>query len=235
MNRRINRRLDRLEELEKATLAVREQRAWKHAERLRKLAHDHASKVVAICLLGDPKVDEPLRFARDRMFESLHIVGINPVARSFLVQNFVESEVPGDTANVKFAHVLRSAPQWLLEFCRCEIDARLLGFDLPIFPDPSPEPGLVGREEMFLWPDLPSGTLGAGGPPEPNPFEVLSLDEFIAYDAIVRKGEKNWSRGDRRRRKEIMIKIIEHMRPSDRESFDRLLEYFKRSLGALNG
>ncbi len=233
MNRAINHRLDRLEKQGEATAAVRKRRTSEQVERLSQAAREHAAMVAALVLHGDPQMDEPLKCARDRMLENFRLTNVQPAGYPLLVHEFVMAEVPGDTENAKFAQVLRSAPQWLLVFCMCHIDAQILGFGLPTFPDPPPEPGLVGIDDMFCWPGLPSGTLGAGGPiPEPNLFEALSSDELIDFDALIEKGEENWSRRDRRRRKEIMVKIIEHMPPAERAPLDRLLKYYRRSLGA---
>jgi hypothetical protein len=70
---------------------------------------------------------------------------------------------------------------------------------------------------MDSWPDLPTGTLGAGGPiskpdlaaPEtrPSPLQALSLEEAIDLISLLQKGEENWSHRDRRRLNEIMDKV----------------------------
>jgi hypothetical protein len=230
VNRAINHRLSRLEKQAEATAAVRTRRASEQVKRLSQAARGHAAMVGAIALYGDPQLDEPLKFARDRMLNCLTLTSVSPQGYPLLVHAIVVAKVPSDTENAKFTKVLHSAPQWLLTFCMCHIDAQILGLHLPTFPDPPPEPGLLGIDDMFRWPDLPNGTLGAGGPiPEPNRFEALSIDELIEFDMLIIKGEENWSRHDRRRRKEMMIKMIEHLPPAERAPFDRLLKYYGRS------
>lgn len=73
------------------------------------------------------------------------------------------------------------------------------------------------RDSLDSWPDLPTGTLEAGGPiPEldlspldalPNPFDALSADEILDLSRLTESGEGNWSRRDRRRHREIITKV----------------------------
>ena len=88
------------------------------------------------------------------------------------------------------------------------MDARVLGFELQQDPDFRLEFGRIGlREGVDSWPDLPKGTLAAGGPIPPSPFDVLSSEENIDMIILFEKGEDSWSRGDRRRYREIMAKV----------------------------
>ena len=97
------------------------------------------------------------------------------------------------------------------------LDAHLLGIDLPNDLGPSPEPGLTGLDDLESWPDLPTGTLGAGGPiPEldlspldalPNPFDGLSPEETIDLYRLLENGKENWSRRNRNRHREIIAKV----------------------------
>lgn len=101
----------------------------------------------------------------------------------------------------------------------CVIDAHYLGIGLPHEPGPTPEPGMDGvRDSLDSWPDLPTGTLEAGGPiPEldlseldaalPNPFDALTDDETLDLSRLFESGEGNWSRRDRRRHREIITKV----------------------------
>jgi len=80
---------------------------------------------------------------------------------------------------------------------------------------------LTPGEEAMVEQMVPVGrALGAGGPlPEdelsalddhfPDPFRALTDEEFLDYDRLSEKGEENWTREDRRRRKEIMAKLFE--------------------------
>jgi hypothetical protein len=218
MKRTASRRLSRLERRIEPILEERERRELDGDKRLRRAARDHATKVATLVLHGAPRIDEPLRFAWWRALESVKLTHCPAEQIPDRLRALVVANLPGDTENAKFAHVFRSAPQWLLDFCCCVLDAHVLGFDLPRSSERVPEPGRKGIVDLSKWPGLPTGTLEAGGPiPEPdlsplddsqNPFRVLSVDELIDLDLLIEKGEKNWSRQDRRRRKEIMAKLI---------------------------
>lgn len=130
------------------------------------------------------------------------------------------SGIPGTTlatSKPKISLPTRTAPQWLLAFCMSCLDAHLLGIDLPNDSGPSPEPGLTGLDDLESWPDLPTGTLGAGGPiPEldlspldalPNPFDGLSPEETIDLYRLLENGKENWSRRNRNRHREIIAKV----------------------------
>jgi hypothetical protein len=91
--------------------------AWRH-----EVVGDHATKLVTLILHGDPHIEEPLALAWDR---SLGHLGLNDVPERLLpdrLRAVVVATLPGDTENDKFAHVLSSAPSWLLAFCRARLD-----------------------------------------------------------------------------------------------------------------
>jgi hypothetical protein len=218
MKRTGSRRLRRLEKQIEPIIEERERRELERDKRLRQAVRDHATMVVTLALHGNPRIDEPLRFAWDRALKSL---GLNDCPRQQIPERLralVVADLPGNTENAKFANVFRSAPQWLLDFCFCVFDAHVLGFDLPSSSERVPEPGRKAIDDICKWPGLPTGTLEAGGPiPESdlsplddlsNPFHALNVDELIDLDLLIEKGEKNWSRQDRRRHKEIMAKVI---------------------------
>jgi hypothetical protein len=218
MKRTGRRRLSRLEKQIEPIIAERERREMEIDKRLRQAARDHATMVATLVLHGNPSIDQPLRFARRRALESLELTDCPAEQIPDRLRALVVAKLPGDTENAKFAHVFHSAPQWLLDFCFCVLDAHVLGFDLPRSSERVPEPGRKAIDDIYKWPGLPTGTLEAGGPiPEPdlsplddlsNPSHALNVDELIDLDLLIEKGEKNWSRQDRRRRKEIMAKVI---------------------------
>jgi hypothetical protein len=217
MNQIIRRRLGRVEKQAEPMIAEQKRRESEQAARLRQAARDHATKVVTLILHGDPRIDEPLRIAWRRALESLRL---NDCPREQIpdrLRALVVADLPGDTENAKFAHVLCSAPQWLLAFCMSCLDAHLLGIDLPNDSGPSPEPGLTGLDDLESWPDLPTGTLGEGGPIAeldlspldalPNPFDGLSPEETIDLSRLLENGKENWSRRNRNRHREIIAKV----------------------------
>jgi hypothetical protein len=98
-----------------------------------------------------------------------------------------------------------SAPRWLLHFCMASLDCSVLGIELPKSSEPAPECGRDGLRDMKSWPDLPTGTIGAGRPiPKPNPMRP---EERIDLIGLLKSGEENWSRRDRHRYREIMAKV----------------------------
>jgi hypothetical protein len=61
---------------------------------------------------------------------------------------------------------------------------------------------------MRSWPDLPTGTMGAGRLiPRSHPLDVLSTEELIDLHRIIQSGEENCSRRDRHRHREIWAKV----------------------------
>jgi hypothetical protein len=110
--------------------------------------------------------------------------------------------LPGDTEIAKIASVLSSAPSWLL------LDSFVLGIELPK-RYPAPEFGTDGLfEALESWPDLPSGTIGAGHPmPKFDPMRTLSPDESTDMLRLFVRGDENWSRRDRHRYYELMDKV----------------------------
>ncbi len=207
MTRISSQRLTRLEKLAAPIIAGRWQREAAADIRLRRAAGDHATKLVTLILHGDPRIEEPLAIAWRRALSGLGLADTPPARLPALLRAQVIASLPGNTENDKFGGVLSSAPPWLLAFCMASIDGYVLGIDLPKDSEPSPEPGCDALEDMEAWPDLPTGTLAAGGP-VPDYHHALDCEEVIDLTRLLEKGEKNWSRRDRRRRKEITAKLL---------------------------
>jgi hypothetical protein len=168
--------------------------------------------LVALIVHGDPKIDEPLDIAWHRALEQLgleRLADFTPSAHvAARLRPVLLPELPGDTENAKLGHVLNSGPTWLLKFCHAWMDARLLGFELRQDSTFQLEFGRIGlREGVDSWPDLPKGTLAAGGPIPPSPFDALSSEESIDLLNLFENGQDSWSRRDRRRFSEIMTKV----------------------------
>src|SRR5438093_4115387 len=63
-------------------------------------------------------------------------------------------------------------------------------------------------EARDSWPDLPTGTIGAGRPiPNSHPPRTLSAEDILDLVRLLESGEENWLRRDRHRHAEIMAKI----------------------------
>ena len=218
MTRISSQRLTRLENLAAPIIAGRWQREAAADIRLRRAAGDHATKLVTLILHGDSRIEEPLAIAWHRALSGLDLVEIPEAWLPARLRAKVIASLPGDTEKDKFGNVLSSAPPWLLTFCMASIDGYVLGIDLPKNSQPSLEPGCDALDDMESWPDLPIGTLAAGGPvPEldlsaldalPDCFHALNCEEVIDLSGLLEKGEKNWSRRDRRRRKAITAKLL---------------------------
>jgi hypothetical protein len=201
-----------LEQLASLTAAERKRRNTALAEWRRSSARDHAMILVALIVHGDPKIDEPLDIAWHRALEQLgleRLADFTPSAHvAARLRPVLLPQLPGDTENAKLAHVLNSGPTWLIKFCHAWMDARVLGFELQQDPSFRLEFGRIGlREGVDSWPDLPKGTLAAGGPIAKSPFDILSSEESIDLLNLFENGQDSWSRRDRRRFSEIMAKV----------------------------
>jgi len=208
MNQISRRRLSRLEKLVASVVAERKRREPEKAAWRRQAALDHATKLVVLILHGDPHIEEPLAIAWNR---ALGHLGLSDTPQALLPYRLraVVSAVPGATENDKLARVFCSAPSWLLDFCMASVDCFILGIELPQSSEPAPEYARDGlRDHIDSWPDLPTGTIGAGRSiPKPNPMRALSFEETNDLIGLFKSGEENWSRRDRRRHGEIVAKI----------------------------
>jgi hypothetical protein len=166
----------------------------------RQAALDHARKLVTLILHGEPHIEEPLVIAWNRA-----LVYLGP---SGMPQAFVAA-LPGDIESAKIARVLSSAPSWLLYFCMAWLDCFVLGIELPKSSEPLPQCGRDGLRDMRSWPDLPTGTIAAGGPIRVrDSLDRLSVEDLIDWIELLRRGEETWLRHDRRRYREIMAKVM---------------------------
>jgi hypothetical protein len=208
MNLTTRRRLSRLEKRVASVVAERKRRepevmAWR-----RRAALYHATKLVTLILHGDPQIDEPLAIAWERALAHLGLSGTPQELLHSRLRAVLE-DLPGDTEIAKFAHIFRSAPSWLLDFCDASLDCFVLGIELPKSSEPAPEYGRDGlREANAAWPDLPTGTIGAGRPiPKSNARPPLSAEDTFDLMRLLESGEEKWSRRDRHRHNEIRAKV----------------------------
>jgi hypothetical protein len=212
MNLTTRRRLSRLEKRVASVVAERKRREPEEMEWRRQAALYHARKLAKLILHGDPQIDEPLAIAWERARGHLGLSGTPEELFHYQRFRVVVVGPHGDTeiAEIaKFAHVFRSAPSWLLDFCHASVDCFLLGIELPKSSEPAPQYGRDGlREAGDSWPDLPKGTIGAGRHiPRSNASPPLSAEEVLDLLRLQESGEENWSRRDRRRSNEIMDKV----------------------------
>ena len=152
-------------------------------------AHFHAMGVAAVVLYGEPKIAEPLSAAYSRMQGKLdkqfaaaaderwlRQTGekAGPLIREVSCQKLMFDALPGADDNLKFERIFSKAPVWLLNFTGIEWDAKLLGFKLRKLVG-APALGKEARLDRNRWPQLPEGTIDAGGPcSEPDePWERI--------------------------------------------------------------
>jgi len=200
MNLISRRRLSRLEKRVASVVAERKRREPEEMARQRQAALYHATKLVTLILHGDPQIDEPLAIAWKRALGHLGLSGTPREELLYYRLRAALADLPGDTENAKIAGVLSSAPSWLLGFCDASLDCFLLGIELPKSSEPAPH-----RDGLRVsWPDLPTGTIGAGPPmPKPNPWFALSDEEGMDLNRLCNVGEENWLRRDRHRFSEL--------------------------------
>src|SRR5262249_44022349 len=204
MSRITRRRLSRLEKRVASEVAERKRREPELMARRRQDALYHATKLVTLILHGDPQIDEPLAIAWERTLGHLGLSG-TPQELLYYRLRAALADLPGDTEIAKFAHIFRSAPSWLLDFCNASIDCFLLGIELPKSSEPTPEYGRDGLREAYdAWPDLPKGTIGAGPPiPKSNPWFALNFEEGMELARLCKIDEENRLRRDRHRYNEL--------------------------------
>ena len=175
-------------ELEKRfAAAVKAKRDEENAPGL--VARFHALEVAAVVLYGEPKIAEPLSVAHLRMQEKLDKQfaaaadeywirergeKADPIRRGIFCQKLMFDALPGAGVKLKFERIFSKAPVWLLHFTGIEWDAKLLGFKLPKLVG-APALGEEARLDRNRWPQLPKGTIDAGGPcSEPDePWEKI--------------------------------------------------------------
>jgi hypothetical protein len=135
-------------------------------------------------------------------------LGLAGVPDKYLPDRLRHVVIGKESETEKFAAVLYSVPAWLRYFCLANLDGRVLGFPLPKQSEMLPKCGRAGLRDMKSWPDLPSGTIGAGRPiPKTSAFDALSTEELIDLIGLLKSSEDSWSRRDRRCHKEIMSRI----------------------------
>jgi hypothetical protein len=207
MNVISRRRLSRLE----IAIAERNRRAPQRAEWLRQAALAHATKLVTLILHGDPQIEEPIAIAWRRALDRLRLSGASQAVLHDRLRTVVAA-LPGDTEIAKIAGILSSAPSWLQDFRHAGLDCCILGIRFPNSSESLPERGRDGvRDGRYSWPDLPTGTIGAG-PRIPKSkssdhLDALSPEEVADLIMLLEIGEENWCRRDRHRYNQISDKL----------------------------
>jgi hypothetical protein len=151
---------------------------------------------------------EARRAAGERMETSLNFIELSPSAPNLSDRLRAVPTLSGSTENEKIANVFRSAPSWLRLFCSLFVDCLALGIKLGKPSDPLPITGRDGLHERSSWPELPKGTLIAGrAMANSSGYDGLESEERHELISLLRKGEENWIKRDRKRYNEIMSKV----------------------------
>ena len=206
-------KLRRLAELEKQIGPYLQRQAEKKKARREwevEAANDHAIRLGALVLRGEPKLDEDLESAWVRCLTNFDVISAVEEGKQigfddiFYLQKLVLRELSGETKLQKFQHLFDIAPAWLLKFTRAILTASILGIKCRDLSGP-PHEGHIGFREGFKWPALPNGTLQAGhlGPR----VKTLTSEEFMELLALLEKPKEEWSRHDRRRWRELNRRI----------------------------
>jgi hypothetical protein len=164
-------------------------------------ARDHAIRVAAIALYGEPRYDEPLSETWRRTLDRLKLTELPELDLTRALEPYVFDVLPTPDEAARLTQVFKDAPEWLLDFCALIIDQRWVGFELP---DATNLPNVQRNGEyqgFYAWPELPPDTPAGGGP-----FEYLAFTNADILDLrqLHRKGDKNWNDKDRCRYQEII-------------------------------
>jgi hypothetical protein len=177
-------------------------------DRRKPAARDHAIRLAALILYGEPQVDEALSTSWRRALDQLKL---SHIPDSQLCDH-LRRHVPGAEGDelAAVSRVFETAPPWVLSFCCASLDRNILGIKIPDLSGVPNLGRLAVREALSAWPDLPKGTIDAGGPipqptvdESPNPLDALDEAEVIEYREIAAKlrnhGEEALSGRERRR------------------------------------
>jgi hypothetical protein len=179
------RRVARFEQLANAYLKRRE-RETEIPEYLRNIASPIVANLSCLILFGEPRIDEPLPKAWERCLESaawqacrekhggfseygtddgtpFDNLGVTYIAKYF--RRYFLPDLPGADEIEKFSMIFKEAPPWLLWFTYGDLDAHILGIELP---DLSEISRFARGEQLFM--RLP-----------PGPFELQRLPDGV-YD-----------------------------------------------------
>lgn len=197
MDRSLQQRIEKVEKLlskaeESVSLALKKRAEWyaELADRKRPEALAHATAVAALVLYGEPKIDEPLRWAWVRTLHHYGITIKDGYGRIYKSEHEHEyNDEDGDyeydyeydykselmiahpqlypaimkdaNETEKFTEIFRTAPIWLLEFTWMRLDASFLKFDLPEMSNKQVW-GEEGLKQFLRWPRLPRGMMTDG-------------------------------------------------------------------------
>jgi hypothetical protein len=179
------RRVARFEQLANAYLKRRE-RETEIPEYLRNFASLIVANLCCLILFGEPKIDEPLPKAWERCLESaawqacrekhggfseygrddgtpFDNLGVPHIAKYF--HRYFLPDLPGADDIEKFSMIFKEAPPWLLWFTCGDMDAHILGIELP---DLSEISRFARGGRLFT-------------PLPPGPFELQRLPDGV-YD-----------------------------------------------------
>ncbi len=146
------RRVARFEQLANAYLQRRQKHEISMIEYLRPSACDIVANLSCLILYGEPKIDEPLRNAWERCRKSaawracrekhggfdgnveedgtpFDRPGVYRIAKYF--REFFLPDLPGADEIGKYSLIFKEAPPWLLWFTHADVEAYILGIELP--------------------------------------------------------------------------------------------------------
>ena len=201
MDRRFRRKIWQIEK-KVAKVKAHKQEQWDHLDfTIIYDAREHAARVAAIVLKGEPKVDEPLIRAHERALERLGMDESMDLIGDYL---FIELTRGDDE---EFAKIFDQAPLWLLHFTTIALDAFLLKFNLPNLSAPI-KWGVDGIKDARRWPQLPIGTMSAGRPVSEQ--VVVDLSRLSADDCLFMcqlGPEEEWSTAESDRHNTIWSRL----------------------------
>jgi hypothetical protein len=231
---RLLRQIKRLKAQAAPLIAERDRRQKHWLEEIApRLAEDHLIRVILVFRDGEPRIDEPLALACERVLSKLKSDSSEPLeiptSRALLLplcgglerndplklkymDLISKSEPPAEHVKSKIATWVRQMPHWLRHLCFTTLSMTLLGLAPPAPADEDALKLQRMKSDWTHWPLLPQGIL------EPQPdygrfVDQMSLKEAITYLTINEKPEKEWTRREHRFTEEMFARVWSMQRP----------------------
>src|SRR5262245_5953767 len=117
MKKSVKKRLDHIEQKFGSFVAAKQRQRAERERWLHLQARDHAVKVAALIVHGEPGMHEPLEAAWARTLNRLRATNIPDCQLGDFLRAAVIDHLDGSDEVDKLSRIFESAPAWLLYFC----------------------------------------------------------------------------------------------------------------------